>query len=177
MAAIRVFVYDRSQFPVAFLYCSFIKRQWIPLNSCLDFSPPPRRCFPSHVYVYSHKPSFDLPTTLTLLFFSSPCCRRWISLYTTRNPALFSWFFQTFPLFFFYWIRSWIIQKKGYTILHRVCVYIALKAGCLSYIGWMCVYTGGRVKRPVGAWRVYKSRVYTHRSCIWLPYFGPQGFL
>lgn len=139
---------------------------------------PPRRCFPSHVYVYSHKPSFDLPTTLTFLFFS---VLPWmdISMYHQKPSSFFLILSDFSPFFFFYWIRSWIIQKKGYTYYTApcVCVYIALKAGCLSYIGWMCVYTGGRVKRPVGASLVYKSRVYTHRSCIWLPYFGPQGFL
>lgn len=142
MAAIRVFVYDRSQFPVAFLYCSFIKRQWIPLDSCLDISPP--RCFPSHVYVYSHKPSFDLPTTLTLLFFSSPCRTGWISLYHQKPSSFFLILSDFSPFFFFFSSIEFAPELfKRKDILYCtvcVCVYIALKAGCLSYIGWICVY-------------------------------------
>jgi hypothetical protein len=149
-----------------------------PIEFLSRFFPPRGDVFHlTSMYIAISHHSISRPRSL---FFSSPCCRGWISLYTTRKPSSFFLILSDFShFFFFYWIRSWIIQKKGYTYYTApcVCVYIALKAGCLSYIGWMCVYTGGRVKRPVGASLVYKSRVYTHRSCIWLPYFGPQGFL
>lgn len=149
MAAIRVFVYDRSQFPVAFLYCSFIKRQWIPLNSCLDFSHL------TSMYIAISHHSISRPRSL---FFSSPLLP-WmdISIYHQKPSSFFLILSDFSPIFFFfYWIRSWIIQKKGYILYCIVCVCIYSPDGWMPLLYRMdvCVYTGGRVKRPVGAWRV-----------------------
>lgn len=102
---------------------------------------PPRRCFPSHVYVYSHKPSFDLPTTLTFLFFS---VLPWmdISIYHQKTQLFFLDSFRLFPIFFLLLNHSWIIQKKGYTYYTAPCVCIYSPEGWLPLLYRMdvCIY-------------------------------------
>lgn len=134
MAAIRVFVYDRSQFPVAFLYCSFIKRQWIPLNSCLDFFHL------TSMYIAISHHSISRPRSL---FFSSPLLP-WmdISIYHQKPSSFFLILSDFSPIFFssIEFAPELFKRKDIYYTASCVCVYIALTAGCLSYIGWMCVY-------------------------------------
>jgi hypothetical protein len=112
-----------------------------PIEFLSRFFPPRGDVFHlTSMYIAISHHSISRPRSL---FFSSPCCRGWISLYTTRKPSSFFLILSDFShFFFFYWIRSWIIQKKGYTYYTAPCVCIYSPEGWMPLLYRMdvCIY-------------------------------------